>query len=328
MRAWQGDSEMLNLIRSLKAALPGVHVRVSNPAAALGPAFDGSWSHEDVDLAVITVPALVAPTDADACLRVLLADYNHFAAERKPAGQPSLLIMDEFLALAGGRRMAIDLLERGRGAGAGVVLAGQSTAALGDDDERARLLAAASATIAFRSPAPAELAALAGSERVAEAAGQLDGEDLTGRTTVTMRSRGRVDLDQVRAARVGEAQIIAAGRVERARIIRPAIPAETHSRADALLSHGPSQPLEAPRGDSQAPDERQTSGPGRSAPADDQPGGLGPAAGAVRLAGLTALPSPGPCTRRLRGVRSPLGDTGPCPAASRVHASGAAYRRP
>jgi hypothetical protein len=37
------------------------------------------------------------------------------------------------------------------------------------------------------------------------------------------------------AARVGEAQIIAAGRVERTRIIQTAIPAETHSRVEALL---------------------------------------------------------------------------------------------
>jgi hypothetical protein len=47
------------------------------------------------------------------------------------------------------------------------------------------------------------------------------------------------------AARVGEAQIIAAGGVERTRIIQTAIPAETHSRVEALLSHGPSRPLEA-----------------------------------------------------------------------------------
>jgi hypothetical protein len=167
---------------------------------------------------------------------VLLADVNHFVAERKARGRPSLLIVDEFSALAGGRRMAIDLLERGWGAGAGVVLAGQSTAALGDEDERARLLAAASAVIAFRSPQPAELAALAGSTREAEAAWQLDGEDLTGRQTVTMRSRARVDQDQVRAAGVGEAQIIAGGRVERVRIVKTTINANTRTHAQELVA--------------------------------------------------------------------------------------------
>lgn len=68
---------------------------------------------------------------------------------RKAAGQPSLLIVDEFSAIAGGRRSAIDLLERGRGARAGVVLAGQSAVALGPEEEQARLLAAASAILPF-----------------------------------------------------------------------------------------------------------------------------------------------------------------------------------
>jgi hypothetical protein len=144
--------------------------------------------------------------------------------------------VDEFSAIQGGRRAAIDLLERGRGAGTGVILAGQSSAALWDEDERARLLAAASAVIAFRSPQPAELAALAGSERVAEAAWQAEDGDLTGRQTITMRARGRVDQDQVRAARPGEAHIIAAGRVARARIIRTAIPDGASTQALELVA--------------------------------------------------------------------------------------------
>ena len=188
------------LVAGLKDKLADVQLRVANLVAALGPSFDGDWSWEDCDCAVVTVPSMVATLDADACLRVLLADVGHFtmAPDRKEPGAPSLLIVDEFSAIQGGRRAAIDLLERGRGAGTGVVLAGQSSAALGDEDERARLLAAASAVIAFRSPQPAELAALAGSERVAEAAWQAEDGDLTGRQTITMRARGRVDQDQVR----------------------------------------------------------------------------------------------------------------------------------
>jgi hypothetical protein len=235
-RAWDGDPEMLNLIRSMREDLAGVHIRVSNLAAALGPAFDGSWSHEDVDVSIITVPALVAPKDADACLRVLLGDYNHFAASRKPAGQASLLIVDEWSAVAGGRRMALDLLERGRGSQSGVVLAGQSTAALGDETERARMLAAVNAVLAFRSPAPADLASLAGSTREAEAAFQVDGDDLTGRQTITMRSRARVDQDQLRSLSVGTAELISAGRRERVRIIKTNIPDSVRTVARGLTA--------------------------------------------------------------------------------------------
>ena len=50
----------------------------------------------------------------------------------------------------------------------GVTLSGQSSAALGTEDERARLLAIASAILLFCTPQPSELAALAGTERVAK----------------------------------------------------------------------------------------------------------------------------------------------------------------
>jgi hypothetical protein len=240
-RAWTGHRAEESLVRGLKDKLADVQLRVANLVAALGPAFDGDWSYEDCDCAVITVPSMIASRDADACLRVLLSDVGHFtmSPDRKPPGAPSLLMVDEFAAIAGGRREAIDLLERGRGAGTGVVLSAQSSVALGNEDERARLLAAASAVIAFRSPQPAELAALAGSERIAEAAWQSEDGDLTGRQTITMRARGRVDQDELRSSPTGVATIIAAGRKVRARIIRTAIAPDVRTRAAELVAGEP-----------------------------------------------------------------------------------------
>jgi hypothetical protein len=174
-RAWSHDPEILGLVRSMSKGksneLAGVHIRVGNLVAALGGALDGEVSWEDADCWVVTVPAMVASRDADSALRVMLSDYAHFTMARRARGQPSHLLVDEFAAIGGGRRVAIDLLERGRGAGAGVTLSGQSAVALGSEEERARLLAAASAILLFRTPQPAELAALAGSERVAEGPG-------------------------------------------------------------------------------------------------------------------------------------------------------------
>jgi hypothetical protein len=77
------------------------------------------------------------------------------------------------------------------------------------------------------------IAQLAGSERVPEAAWQLDGDDVTGRSTVTMRARSRIGADRVRNAPTEVAEIIAAGRVERARIIRPAVPDAAREQAGA-----------------------------------------------------------------------------------------------
>jgi hypothetical protein len=249
VKVWRGHRAQAALVNGLKDRLADVQLRVANLVSALGPAFDGDWSFEDCDLAVITVPSMIATRDADACLRVLLSDVGHFTMDpnRKPPGAPSLLVVDEFAAIAGGRREAIDLLERGRGAGTGVVLSAQSSVALGHEDERARLLAAASAVIAFRSPQPAELAALAGSERVAEAAWQSEDGELTGRQTITMRARGRVDQDELRSSPTGVATIIAAGRKVRARIIRTAIGEDARTRAVELVAGEPSAlPIEQP----------------------------------------------------------------------------------
>jgi len=101
-----------------------------------------------------------------------------------------------------------------------VTLSAQSDAALGDEDERARLLSAAAVILLFRTPLPAGLAALAGTERVAEGAWQADGDELTGRATYTARARARVDQDQVRQLRTGEAELIVRGLSSRVRIVR------------------------------------------------------------------------------------------------------------
>jgi hypothetical protein len=238
-RVWEHDPEILALVRSMAKGknneLAGVHIRVGNLVAALAGALDGDVSWEDADCWVVTVPAMVASRDADSALRVMLADYSHFTMARK-GRRPSLLMVDEFSAIAGGRRSAIDLLERGRGAGAGVILAAQSAVALGNEEERARLLAAASAILLFRTPQPAELAALAGTTREAEAAWQVDGEELTGRQTITMRSRARVDQDQVRQLPTGEADLIVRGVAERIRIIRTRVPGSVETVARGIAA--------------------------------------------------------------------------------------------
>jgi hypothetical protein len=138
-RGWEHDPEILALVRSMSKGrddqLGGVHVRVANLVALGGP-LDGEVSWEDADRWVVTVPAMVASRDADSILRVLLADYAHFSASARKGGRPSHLLVDEWAAIGGGRRVAIDLLKRGRGAGTGVTRSGQSSAALGSEEER------------------------------------------------------------------------------------------------------------------------------------------------------------------------------------------------
>jgi hypothetical protein len=235
-RLWRGHPDELALIKELDQRLGDVSLRLSNLLAALGGSFDGGWSFEDVDCAVVTVPSLAAPSDADAAMRILLADYAHFAVARKHHSDRDLLVFDEFSALEGGRRAAINLVERVRGSGSGVILAGQSRRSLGTEEEASRILHACSGGVAlFRTPEPEDMLRLAGTTRQVDYAWQLQEGEVTDRATATMRARSRIEADQVRHARPGEAWLIEGGRAEHVQIIRNQAPAEVVERARLLV---------------------------------------------------------------------------------------------
>ena len=118
----------------------------------------------------------------------------------------------------------------------GVTLSGQSSAALGTEDERARPLAIASAILLFCTPQPSELAALAGTERVAKGALQVDGEELTaGRRSPRGPGPPRRQ-DAVGQLPTGEADLIVRGLAERVRIIRTGVPASVETVARSLTA--------------------------------------------------------------------------------------------
>jgi hypothetical protein len=210
-------------VQGLRSELPGAHLRISNLAASLGASFDGAWSFEDVDLAVVTVPSMAAPSDADSAVRVLMADYSHFVMARKPPAQRSLVIVDEFSALQGGRRLAVNLLERARGAGAGIVLAGQSVASLGTVDERERLEAASAAQILFRTPMPGPVTLLAGTQAEMDVARTMR-DDGSSAATYTERQHAKIDQDIVRSLPNGHAFVVSHGQQALTRIIRRQLP--------------------------------------------------------------------------------------------------------
>jgi hypothetical protein len=69
---------------------------------------------------------------------------------------------------------------------------------------------------------------------VAEGVWQVDGEELTGRQTITMRARARVDQDAVRQLPTGEADLIVRGLAERVRMFRTRVPAAVETVAQGL----------------------------------------------------------------------------------------------
>jgi hypothetical protein len=94
-----------------------------------------------VDVAIFTLPSLDNVKDSDAAMRVLVAAYGqHSTSCRREARRPSMLLFDEFGSLAGGRTLAINIVERARSSGA--------------EPEREWLITASAAAVLFRSPHP------------------------------------------------------------------------------------------------------------------------------------------------------------------------------
>jgi hypothetical protein len=221
---WEGRPLQLKDLEAIGQDLPGARLRYADFFAALGGAFDrGSWSYEDVDLAVLTVPTLLSKTEADAAMRVVLEDYGHYATGRKPrTGEDAVLMLDEFSALASGVDSAINLIERLRDVGVQVVVAAQSVEGLGDHRQAPRLLAScAGGVVVQQCPDPERLLALAGQVRVLEHNWELDFYGPRGFAKARMGERPRIDPEAVRQAQPGEAWVIQAGQSIHLRVLPP-----------------------------------------------------------------------------------------------------------
>jgi hypothetical protein len=221
---WEGRPLQLKDLEAIGQDLPGARLRYADFFAALAGAFDrGSWSFEDVDLAVLTVPTLLSKAEADAAMRVVLEDYGHYATGRKPReGEDAVLMLDEFSALASGVDSAINLAERVRDVGVQVIVAAQSVEGLGDHRQAPRLLGScAGGIIVQQCPDPERLIALAGQERVLEHNWELDFYGPRGYAKARMGERPRIDPEQVRQAQPGEAWVIQAGQSIHLRVLPP-----------------------------------------------------------------------------------------------------------
>jgi hypothetical protein len=191
----------------------GAALRYGDFFDALAGKFDGTWSYDDADIAVLSLPVLAAREDTDAAFRLLLEDLGHYGLRRKDRDDHGMTVyLDEFSAVSDGARAAIDLAERLRDAGVGVVFVVQSFEGLGDERQAARLLGSSAAVIVHRMPHPERLLAAAGSIWTPEQTWQLDQWGPAGHASLRMEQRPRIDPDAVRRAGIGEAWVIAAGR--------------------------------------------------------------------------------------------------------------------
>jgi hypothetical protein len=156
--------------RDQARAVKGAIGRFANFFAAVQGGFDAAkqgWSFEDVDFAYLRAPYLAGREDADACMRLLLEDFAHYATLRKPRkGEDATLLVDEFSAITGGRETAIQLTERVRDAGCAVYLSAQSADGWGTNGSRPAWSAPAPAACSsMRCPTPSRCSAPPASSR-------------------------------------------------------------------------------------------------------------------------------------------------------------------
>jgi hypothetical protein len=227
--------------RDQARAVKGAIGRFANFFAAVAGGFDAGeqgWSFEQVDFAYFRAPYLAGREDADACMRLLLEDFAHYATLRKPRkGEDGVLVFDEFSAIAGGREAAIQLVERVRDAGCAVYLSAQSADGLGDERQQARLVGACSGGLLLHAmPNPEGLLAAAGVVKVVEQTWRLDSQGPTGNSSARIGERPRIEAGAVQQAREGEAWLVARGRYEHLMVARTRISDAYRTRAHAIVA--------------------------------------------------------------------------------------------
>lgn len=225
------------LVARLERERKSIDPKVSSGALAryrgffssLDGVLDGSWAFDDVDACYIALPGMARREDAIAYGRYLLEDFMHYIAERKDPERDVLLVLDDFSAISTGDE-AVNLVERAREFGVGVVITSQSHAGLGRGAGRI-VDACNGALIVHRMSDPEPFAARAGTvwrnvTSVTEPASQpgwisailFHQKPEMPRHTTRPQEFPRIDPNEARCLPPGEAFVIAEGRAQRMRV--------------------------------------------------------------------------------------------------------------
>jgi DNA polymerase III delta prime subunit len=220
IRSLSGDRRAADSLHRLPdKEVDGVRFRYDGIAWAVGGALDGSWSYEDTHTAYVPVGRPENRHQAAEVGAFLLEDLLHWALARKPRGRRAVVIVDEFSKLSDRPGAAVDLVERARASGVGVVLIGQTWASLGPDETIRNRLAGTVGTIILHQLKQAEeAAALAGTKWVMERTEQTHVLDHTGLGSQRAGNKYVVHPDDVRSLQRGEAFAIHGGDALRWRV--------------------------------------------------------------------------------------------------------------
>ena len=151
------STDRAELVHQLTAAkgFEGAALRYGDFFDALAGRFDGTWSYDDADLAVLSLPVLAAREDASAAFRLLLEDLGHYGVARKDRDDQGMTVyLEEFSAVSDGARAAIDLAERLRTPGSGWCSSSSPTKASGTSTRRPGCWAARPRSSSIACPSP------------------------------------------------------------------------------------------------------------------------------------------------------------------------------
>jgi hypothetical protein len=226
------------LVERLTRDHPGIDPKVVTGAltryrgffTSLHGLLDGSWAFDDVDAAYIELPGMARREDAIAFGRYLLEDFMHYIAERKDPSREVLLVLDDFSAISTGDE-AVNLVERAREFGVGVILTTQSFAGLGPGATRI-VDACNGALIVHAMSNPDPFIERAGTvwrqvQAITEPTHQpgvissilfSTKPPETPRKTTRDQEFPRIDANEVRSLPPGDAFVIADGRAQRIRV--------------------------------------------------------------------------------------------------------------
>jgi hypothetical protein len=182
-------------------------------------ALDGDWAWEDTKAAYLLLDSLALREEATGIARFLFEDFAHYFTGRKAKAQFCLLIVDEFSALASSSGMAARV-EQARGFNAGLVLAPQVVAGMGDETEAARITGSVETVICHRVNTPEAIIALAGTRQGMEYSTQFAGEGATGAGSARSQHQFKVDPNKVRGLDPGMAFLISRGRAMKIQVPR------------------------------------------------------------------------------------------------------------
>lgn len=225
-RALRDDRRAAELVHQLPdKEIAGLRFRYDGIAWAVGDALDSGWSYEDTHASYVPVGRPENRHQAAEVGAFILEDLLHWALARKQRDRRAVVIVDEFSKLSARPGAAVDLVERARASGVGVVLIGQTWASLGPDETvRSRLagtVGTVGTVILHQLKQPDEAAALAGTRWVMERTEQTHVLEHTGLGSQRAGNKFVVHPDEVRALRRGEAFVVNGGSALRLRAVRP-----------------------------------------------------------------------------------------------------------